>query len=171
MRPRRRVLLFAAALVALQGGCGTIVNLTSPPPSRAMGGIGPTACTPFGGVTRSGMLGGFLVAWGLVSGWDEVGQGGLLMGAGLAGVGTVALLDAPLSLAGDILTLPVAYARQQGAGWATWWGDQGHEKSPSPVPQEGQGGSEGPAPPEASSPGQAGQPAANAALPPPPPKR
>jgi hypothetical protein len=34
-------------------------------------------------------------------------------------------VDTPLSLAGDVLTYPLARGRSNGESWATWWGDQG----------------------------------------------
>src|SRR5262249_47753736 len=128
MRSRPSVLLLAVALVASQTGCGTMVNLTSPPPSQAEGGIGPTACTPFGGVTRSALLGGFCLTCGVAGAVEDIGQG-----TAVTGIGAFALLiDTPLSLAGDVVTLPIAFARSQEAPWATWWGDQGRNAAESP---------------------------------------
>jgi uncharacterized protein YceK len=166
MRPYPRALLLAAALVAFSGGCGTVVNLTSPPPSLAPPGIGPTACTPFGGAARSGLLGGFCVPCGLLGGWQEIGQGGLLQGAWMTGVGVVALLDTPLSLAGDVVTLPIAYARQQGAPWATWWGDQGGKMLPAAeVPEGTAPGADLPVPSQGAAPQENRQPATEPAPP------
>ena len=34
--------------------------------------------------------------------------------------------------AGDLVTLPVVYARRRGDGWATHWGDMGEKKPPPP---------------------------------------
>jgi uncharacterized protein YceK len=130
MRRRLPVLPLTIALVCLHSGCGTIFNLTDPPPPGNPG-IGPTTCFPFGGVTRSAALGGCGLVFGTVGGIAEAGNGGLLGGAQLAGVGALAVLDTPLSLAGDIITFPIAYARWQGAPWATWWGEQ-----PAPYPSQ-----------------------------------
>jgi hypothetical protein len=143
MRSRLRTLLCAAAFAVLPAGCGTVVNLTAPPPSLAPPGIGPTACQPFGGVVRSGLLGGVGVSWGLLGGWQDIGNGGLLQGAWLAGMGLVALVDTPLSLAGDLVTWPIARARAQGEAWATWWGDHGSAElagAGRPEPPPGGGG-------------------------------
>ncbi len=67
-------------------------------------------------------------------GFTEVGQGLLLTGAGV-----IAIVDTPLSLAGDIVTLPIAYARSKEHRWATWWGEESMpwpESSP-PMPESG----------------------------------
>lgn len=36
----------------------------------------------------------------------------------------ILVVDTPFSFLGDLVTLPVAQARQKGAPWATWWGEQ-----------------------------------------------
>jgi uncharacterized protein YceK len=128
MRP---ALLLAACLGCLGSGCGTVVNLTAPPVSGRPDFV-PTECSPFGGVTRSALLGVGSLGLGLLgipkSGCaEELGGWAMWTGAGL-----VALVDTPLSLAGDVVTLPIAYARQQGAPWATWWGDQADSAKPEP---------------------------------------
>jgi hypothetical protein len=51
--------------------------------------------------------------------WEGAGSA-----VGYACIGLGGLVDAPLSLAGDIVTLPVVVARRQGCRWATWWGEQ-----------------------------------------------
>ena len=50
-----------------------------------------------------------------------------VIGDGLwfTGFGIGAIVDVPLSLIGDVLTWPIAYARRNRHPWATWWGDQG----------------------------------------------
>jgi hypothetical protein len=64
----------------------------------------------------------------------EFREGGKEVGHGLRltldGLG--AWVDLPLSIAGDILTLPVAYARQKQYPWATSWGDKPKQLSPTP---------------------------------------
>src|SRR5262249_28394687 len=45
-------------------------------------------------------------------------------GAGLATAGVVAIADLPVSFCGDVITLPVAYARSTKQPWATWWGEE-----------------------------------------------
>jgi uncharacterized protein YceK len=115
-----------------QTGCGTLVNLWDPPKGPQMLGTG--CCYPFGGVTRSGYLagGGPIVGVGEVisgnvtlckgefgTGFEEIGAGLFLFSAGL-----VAIADTPLSLVGDVLTWPIAYAREKEYPWATWWGRQ-----------------------------------------------
>jgi uncharacterized protein YceK len=126
MRPHPRTLLFAAALALLQMGCGTMANLTAPPTAPTVyRGMGPTACEPFGGVTRSIDLGGMCLAGGLTTGYENLGQGGLILGTGMVAAGSVILaVDTPLSLVADVVTLPLVYARREGMPWATWWGEQ-----------------------------------------------
>ena len=52
-------------------------------------------------------------------GLGRIGYGTLLATGGL-----IATLDIPMSLAGDILTLPIAYARSKDLPWARWWGEK-----------------------------------------------
>ena len=124
MRPLR--LLMGTAFAALAGlaGCGTVHNLKSPStvdPSAITMGL-PCTCTPFGGVLRSGMLG---------LGGTQVGGASILFGdisdssVSLLALGILAWPDVPLSLVGDVITYPVAYARSKGEPWATWWGECG----------------------------------------------
>jgi hypothetical protein len=49
-----------------------------------------------------------------------LGMSPVVFGAGLVMV----TVDMPLSFAGDLLTLPVAMAREREAPWETWWGKQ-----------------------------------------------
>ncbi len=101
----RRLLL--ASFVSL-AGCGTFQNLAAPPtPTAPCPEWGPTACEPFGGVRRSFVNGGVLLMGGPLC-WP------------LSAAAVV--VDAPLSLASDVVTLPVVLARRSGARWATWWG-------------------------------------------------
>jgi hypothetical protein len=130
--------LIAIAVVALaQSGCGTIHNLMADPGdspiarSTLMSG-GPGVCAPFGGVARSALLGfggtpaglGVVIdsGIGIVSAGDP-NEGFTRLGAGLrlAGAGLIAIADTPLSLAGDVATWPIAYAREKQHPWATWW--------------------------------------------------
>jgi len=46
-------------------------------------------------------------------------------------LGLGALIDIPLSLAGDVVTLPIAYGRYKKASWATWWGEQDGQVEPA----------------------------------------
>jgi hypothetical protein len=157
MRPNPRTLLFAAVLAFLPMGCGTMANLTAPPAgTTTYRGLGPTTCEPFGGVTRSFVTGGLCLASGLTAGFDDIGQGGLLRGTGLVAAGSVILaVETPLSLVGDVATLPIAYARRDGMAWATWWGDQGETLLPhtgddpgrAPGSQAPQDAAQNPAPP------------------------
>ena len=118
MRPSPR-LLPVACLLCL-AGCGTFYNLNAPPPpGPASVGI-PTSCSPFGGITRTGLLA--LAGPQLGVGWILEGDG--FKGTGLFGLGVLAWADIPLSLAGDALTLPIACARSNGEPWATWWGEK-----------------------------------------------
>jgi hypothetical protein len=70
-----------------------------------------------------------------VSGFQQIGQGLLMTSAGLG-----AIVDIPLSLAADIVTFPVAYARYKEYPWATWWGEPSRFNPISPpttTPEEG----------------------------------
>jgi hypothetical protein len=133
MRIRSTVSMIAViALFGTQTGCGTLVNLWSPPEND---GIGPSTCFPFGGVTRSALLAGvgtFGGPFGIVEGEVMLASGDTAngfqtvgLGLGLTGAGIVSIVDALLSFAGDIVTSPIAYARWQKAPWATWWGPPG----------------------------------------------
>lgn len=134
MPSRSRLLLCAIRLACLPSGCGTVVNLNAPPPP-GLPSMGPNTCFPFGGVTRSALLGTCAIPMGLC-GAVHMDGGIEEMGVGLLWVGTgaVALVDAPLSLVGDLVTLPIAYARREGAPWATSWGDQGRKSAPLQEP-------------------------------------
>ncbi|MBY0230664.1 MAG: hypothetical protein K2W96_15365 [Gemmataceae bacterium] len=114
--------LLLALIIAT--GCGTVVNLTDP--ARNTPNMIPNTCTPFGGVARSACLGGF----GTTVGAADFCTGNVAEGAVLLPVGIGGLIDSPLSLVGDLLTLPIAYARQQGHPWASWWGKPSVEWPP-----------------------------------------
>jgi hypothetical protein len=137
-------LLIIAILGLVVSGCGTFMNLKSAPPEVA----GPcivceTECVPFGGTIRSGLLavvGTECGAAGLITGAGS--HVSTLDAAGLFGLGVGALIDTPISFAGDIITLPVAIARWKNVPWATWWGDPGwdgwgRESVKDPVPDAG----------------------------------
>jgi hypothetical protein len=132
MRPHFSVLLFAAVLACLPAGCGTMWNLTSPPPSKATEVNVFTTCQPFGGVSRSFIF-GMLCMGGVVNpSFDKLGEGELFMRAIAVAAGTVIFaVETPLSLAGDVMTLPIVCARQQELHWATWWGEQGGKIIPA----------------------------------------
>jgi uncharacterized protein YceK len=130
---RKPALLTMALMVfvASQSGCGSMCNLCAFPGGAE---IGPSTvfCSPFGGVTRSAMLGGYGTFAGpcavvegegmLLSGNAKEGFRTIGSGVALTGAGLVSIVDTPLSLAGDVLTMPIAHARQQNAPWAAWWG-------------------------------------------------
>src|ERR1700722_7056987 len=88
-------------LMVLVSGCGTIANVTAPAePMSGSGMCGPTVCEPFGGVQRS-------IAFGAIS---------LMCGPiGIVPSVVAVSADAPLSLAGDVITLPIVYARLHAA--------------------------------------------------------
>src|SRR4051812_34214832 len=124
MTPRAATLLVALACLP---GCGTAMNLQAPPNrTSAVHSLGPTACEPFGGVGRD------VAAWE----WSffGVGDGGLLGVPVVLAASAYALVDAPLSLVGDALTLPVVYARQRGQAWASWGLDVDPPRTPSYPP-------------------------------------
>jgi hypothetical protein len=139
---RRRHLLFILTTLALPG-CGTFMNITSPPPKMAEPSmfICESECVPFGGTIRSGLLGLACTeggAGGLLFGGNSQ-DGGRLGAARTLGLGLGALIDTPLSFAGDVITFPAALARCQNQSWASWWGDKGWDgprpKAPAdPVP-------------------------------------
>jgi hypothetical protein len=96
--------------------------------------IGTGRSYPFGGTVRSGLLavmgppcgvaevinGNITITHGeLEPGLKQIGNGLLITAAGLG-----AFVDCPLSLAGDIVTFPLAYARSKEYPWATWWGEK-----------------------------------------------
>jgi hypothetical protein len=141
-------MIVLAALLGTQAGCGTACNLWAPP--EGIPCIGPSTCFPLGGATRSALLGGFGTvagSYGIVQGECELlsgrSEGFQTIGTGLGytGIGIVSLIDTPVSLAGDVLTSPIAFARQQKAPWATWWGEKSIEiresyPSSTPLPPE-----------------------------------
>jgi uncharacterized protein YceK len=123
---------FLALIPLALTGCGTVHNLKDSPNGPMF--IGTGRCYPFGGVTRSSLLAVMGPPFGLGetikgdiaicrgdfdSGFDQVGNGLFLTAAGLG-----AIIDTPLSLVGDILTFPIAYARSKEYAWATWWGEK-----------------------------------------------
>jgi hypothetical protein len=128
--PSSRIRILAFVFLALTG-CGTFHNLKDAPNGTLFMGTG--CCYPFGGVGRSALLAGLGTPMGLGMvingdiaitegdfgpGFQQVGEGLLLTSAGL-----LAIADTPLSLAGDLLTFPIAYARSKEYPWATWWGE------------------------------------------------
>lgn len=113
-------------------GCGTISNLNDPPMGPYFMGCGK--CSPFFGVTRSAVCAVAAPGAGIVEtingcdsicrgeateGFQQIGQGALCTSMGL-----LAIVETPLSLAGDIVTYPIARARAEERPWATWWGKQ-----------------------------------------------
>jgi hypothetical protein len=118
MRPFLAVL--AAFAVSAFAGCGTLVNLMSRP-GHADGepyvaGTPEASCTVFGGAELSAgyAMSGYLKGAMCLSNGDPAGLA-------MVAIGTAAMVDANISLVGDIVTLPVAYARQQNLPWASWW--------------------------------------------------
>jgi uncharacterized protein YceK len=122
-------LLIVAVICCTSVGCGTLHNLDAPAMTTQVY-IGPSTCAPLGGFARSALLGGFGTAAGVqgtaVSGWTllqgDVSDGckGIGDGLWLTGVGLGSLVDTPISLAADIVTLPVVIARRQQQPWASW---------------------------------------------------
>ena len=140
MRPSHFALL--ALVLTTVSGCGTFHNLQDRPVGPMF--IGTGCCYPFGGTVRSGLLafggppcgaaevinGNVALTQGeLGPGLKQVGHGMLMTAAGLG-----AIVDIPLSLAGDIVTLPVAYARSKEYPWATWWGEKSLDIRATVVP-------------------------------------
>src|SRR5262245_58173802 len=140
MRRCWRVLTVLLLCQGASAGCGTMHNLFAPPeglPGTISLPSGVGRCVPFGGVGRSAllaMIGPVGGSVGVIDGDTKLVRGESLkdrmatIGAGLwlAGCGLGAIVDTPLSLAGDIVTFPIAYARYKHHPWATWWGVETH---------------------------------------------
>jgi hypothetical protein len=136
--------VFPPLVLLALSGCGTFYNLKDPPNGPMFMGTG--SCYPFGGVVRSGLLavmgppcglgnvisGNIAICQGdFSSGFEQIGNGICLTSAGL-----VAVADTPMSLAGDILSFPAAYARSKEYSWATWWGEKSvHDPTSPPAPE------------------------------------
>ena len=116
MRPCLRTLLLAG-VTCLSGGCGTVLNLRAEPtPTPRAGMMGcMTSCEPMNGVKTS-LAGGVM----------------LMGGAQFPIIVAVMAVELPLSFVGDVLTLPVVYARKRGEPWATWWGTQAAPERKTP---------------------------------------
>jgi hypothetical protein len=129
IRPITRTVI--GLLVLSQSGCGTMFNLCAPPEPSV--GIGPSSCFPFGGTTRSALLGVVGPSFGfcevmngeakLVQG--DASEGFKQIGTGLAlgGAGIVSIVDTPVSFVGDVATMSVVFARRARQPWAMWWGE------------------------------------------------
>ncbi len=129
----RKIWILACTLI-LQPGCGTVMNMRAPPSGLAEPSLFLNTCAPFGGTSRSAFLGILCLEdgiWGVCT-MQDAGKGGLLRSVGIGAFGTAAIIDTPISFAGDIVTMPIAAVRSQGQPWATWWGNQGWE-GPRPI--------------------------------------
>jgi uncharacterized protein YceK len=132
-------------------GCGTVNNLKAHP--EAVGMFCPTPF-PMGGVTRSALLATLGPPFGfagmsqgtakIVKGDFKEGAEAWTTGAKLFCFGIGAWVDVPLSLVGDVVTLPLAYARMKAYPWAMSWGDQ----KPNVVPHDPSIVTPGDAPPD-----------------------
>lgn len=132
---RQRILAFVAALsLSAVSGCGTFYNLQDPvqaPPDNMFGL--PTRCEPFGGVQRSIVMGALYLG--------DLPKG-LLPSAALFAI------DTPLSLIGDVATLPIVLARKRMASdsedgeersdeWkGLWLTEEGGDAIPGELPLE-----------------------------------
>jgi len=136
VRPSYLHMIVLGVIAATQAGCGTLHNLDAPSKLSQPQAVfaGPGTCVPFGGVARSGLLGwaGVTIGpwtvidgdWALLKGNASDGFEKISNGLWLTGVGLVSLADSPVSLAADIVTWPIAHAREQEYAWATWWGSE-----------------------------------------------
>lgn len=108
----RRNCFIPTFVVALLSGCGTFQNVTAPATGDFGGPFGvPRDCAPLGGVQRSaarGLLGTPTSLVMAASGHPECLQ--------YAAINAFFLIDAPFSLAGDIVTLPLVYYRLSKVG-------------------------------------------------------
>lgn len=125
MSRRFAISLVLASVACMNAGCGTLHNLMAPPVGPPS--IGPASCMPFGGVIRSASLGALGTLAGGFYSVRDIGTIESLHDVAVLGVSLVTFADVPLSLAGDIATLPVAYARSREEQWATWWGTQSYQ--------------------------------------------
>lgn len=120
--PRRSCLAILVLSLAASG-CGTMANVTAS--STTPGGyraFGPTWCEPFGGVQRSVLAGSAPLMAGPV---------GILPAAVMVGV------DTPLSLVGDVVTLPYVHYRIQNESRPTASSvEPAREAAPPPVSRE-----------------------------------
>src|SRR5690349_4712796 len=97
MSQTNQCFMLSVAAAWFCSGCGTLANITAPAaPQSGPRSFGPTVCEPFGGVQRSVLAGSIPLMGGPI---------GIVPAAIAMGV------DAPLSLAGDVLTLPIVYYR------------------------------------------------------------
>jgi uncharacterized protein YceK len=134
MRPR--LLAIVAVLAFALAGCGTVMNLSTPPTpvtNKETGEIEEQSYV-FGGVRQSAGLGIVGVGGGTMlicaapfapalslfapELLPFAGAGGLMMvgtGGMMVAGGALALVDAPFSLVGDVVTLPFALVREHQA--------------------------------------------------------
>lgn len=96
-----RFLLAMVGLVSgsMLSGCGTLMNVTAPVDHPVSGctAWGPSTCEPFGGAQRSMVLGGVFLMGGPV---------------GILPAAAIYVTEVPLSLVGDVVTLPIVLARK-----------------------------------------------------------
>jgi hypothetical protein len=79
---------------------------------------------PFGGAVRSTFIGASCTLAPLFGAYEDNLAIDVLCRIGFGCAGPVILcVDVPLSLIGDTLSLPIVFARQRGAAWASWWGE------------------------------------------------
>jgi hypothetical protein len=136
-----------AFLLLAVTGCGTVTNLMDPPHGTLFMGAGE--CYPFGGVVRSGVLTvmGPPFALGMaIDGDTAICQGEYEKGFQQLGnslyltfLALEAIPDLPLSVAGDVLTFPLAYARGKEYPWATWWGQKSYWPAAAPTGPDPEG--------------------------------
>jgi uncharacterized protein YceK len=122
-------------LIATQSGCGTLWNLKAPPASDEPARLGifdSGNCVPMGGVARSATLAAGSMTfspsnlvdteWRAYCG-EQMPPDSLKANLFIGTLGALAIVDTPLSLVGDVVTLPLAIGREKQQPWATWWGE------------------------------------------------
>jgi hypothetical protein len=144
---------FLAFVIPFCAGCGTFHNLKSQPDGQSYMGFGE--CRPFNGVIQSTVAACILPPAGLSKviegdkavfkgdfdkGFDKIGDGLYCLS-----IGVLAWPDMPLSLCGDIVTYPLAYARSKQYPWALKWGDKSDDSKKS-MPSESETNKEEKAP-------------------------
>ncbi len=121
----RHALLALAVLALGNAGCGTVMNLSTPPtpvkdketgeitePSYVFGGVRHSVEVGVGGVAGGTMFLCTSPFFLIVPPMSALTAG---TGAGLFACGVVSLINVPFSLAGDVVTLPLALHREQEA--------------------------------------------------------
>lgn len=145
---RTAVAAILAIFTAFTTGCGTLVNLHDSPKHQPMMMV-PQSTIPMGGTLRSTVVavvgtplsfsGAMQNTKALVTGKYDGDLKSFLTPVAAMPLCMLGFVDIPLSLVGDIVTLPIAFARMNEHQWATWWGKESVETKlipHEPVPEK-----------------------------------